>query len=154
MSSLIVPTLGLVTKPSQVAKLIGYMAGAVIAVLIPALKTEGGIQDHTLVNAGIAVVGVVAVYYASKSGYGKTITAAILAGLQALVLILAPGLGFGDVTAADWLGVILAALTAAGVWAIPNAPLTPARQNADGSYIITTADTSTMQLTGDLKLEV
>lgn len=53
----------------------------------------------------------------------KAFMAAALAGLGSLAAILVGDAGFGDVTAGQWVTVVLAALVAfAGVYGIPNRP--------------------------------
>ena len=53
----------------------------------------------------------------------KAIVGAVLAALAVLSGYLAAGNGFGDITAAQWVGVAIAFFVALGaVWGIPNKP--------------------------------
>lgn len=112
------------------AKSIVQIVAAVLVVLVATL-TDGRITPAEFVNIVLAVAAAVLVFWVPNlaSGvarYWKAIIGWISAAGSALVLILAPGVGFGAVSLSDWLTVILAGLGALGIGIIPNATKFPA----------------------------
>jgi len=108
------------------AKAIGQILAAALVILVAALS-DGTISPVEFVNIMIAIVTAAGVYLVPNldSGiakYAKAIVSLVGAALAALVLILSPGIGFDQVTLADWLTVLLAALAAIGIGIVPNAP--------------------------------
>jgi len=115
------PTPYVGTNVSHYTKSIVYLLGAALVVLQPAL-TDSYLSTAEWLAIGIAVVGAVPTYFATSARYVKLICTVALAALQAVALLVGPSLGLGDVSASAWVGVILAALTAAGVGILPNEP--------------------------------
>lgn len=118
------------TTPQAVGKLITYMALAAVSILLPSIQAGGDISPVNVVNAAVAVIGTIPVYYARPEQWMKTLVAAALGGLQALVLIVANATSFAQVTPGDWIAVIVAGLAAIGVAYVPNrqAPITATQE--------------------------
>jgi hypothetical protein len=108
----------------QYAKTITTIIAAGLGILVAALSDDV-VSAVEFVNIVIAIVTAVGVYLVPNlpegpARYLKTIVAFAGAALATLALILGESLGFGDVTSADWLTVLLAGLTVIGVYVIPN----------------------------------
>lgn len=93
--------------------------------ILAAAMSDGAVSATEYVNIALAIVTAIGVYLipnlpAGPAKVGKTLVALAGASLGALVVILAGTLGFAEVDASSWLGVILAGLTAVGVYIIPN----------------------------------
>jgi hypothetical protein len=102
-----------------VAKTITYIVLAGILSLIAALADEV-ITPVELIGIAIAFLGAIPVYWTTAAGWLKTVVAFALAGLQALVLIVATVADFGDISLQSWLVVLVAALAGIGVAIVPN----------------------------------
>jgi hypothetical protein len=102
-----------------VAKTITYIALAGVLSLIAALADET-ITPVELIGIAIAFLGAIPVYWTTAARWLKTAVAFGLAGLQALVLIVATVADFGDITLQSWLVVLVAALAGIGVAIVPN----------------------------------
>ncbi|WP_022886349.1 hypothetical protein [Glaciibacter superstes] len=114
------------------AKAIGQIIAAAVIILVAALS-DGVISPVEFVNIIIALFTAAGVYLVPNldtgiRAYAKAIVSVIGAALAALVLILSPGIGFGQVALADWLTVALAALAALGIGIVPNAAYVPRHQ--------------------------
>jgi hypothetical protein len=114
------------TNIGAYAKSIVSILAAALAILATAL-TDGVVTSAEYVNIGIATLTAVGVFLVPNlpdkaRGYTKSIVAFGGAALAALITILGASYGFLDVTASDWITVLLAGLGAIGVAIIPNAP--------------------------------
>jgi hypothetical protein len=124
------------SQPGEYTKAIIAIFGSAATIVLSGLMA-GPITPALIVNAIIAAVTVVPVAWLSQKWWLKAIAAGVLAGLQALVLIVASATGWSTVTGANWAAVILAFVVAAGVGIIPNnqakalAALPVLRSNAD-----------------------
>lgn len=123
------------------AKSIGQVLAAGLIILVAALS-DGKLAPVELVNIVIAVVTAAGVYVVPNlasgvGGYAKAIVSVVGAALAALSLVLSPGLGFGQVSLADWLTVVLAGLAAIGIGIVPNAPKIDAGTAGEGPSKIT-----------------
>lgn len=108
------------------AKAIVAAVGAGIIALAAAL-TDNTVTNPEKVQIAVAVVTSVSVWLTANVGVplwssAKFVTAAVLAGLNAVAGYLAEG---DTLSSAMWLNVAIAALTAVGVWAVPNTSATP-----------------------------
>lgn len=106
---------------------VGHYAKVLLYILVPAitlLATAQELSPVIIINAVIASLAVIPIYWVTSNNYLKAITAFLVAGLQAVVVLLGPGLGFGAITWQQWIGVILGGLAAAGVLIIPNSAKT------------------------------
>lgn len=110
--------------PAEVAKAILYLVVTVLAIY--RISAADGVTAAEWVNIGIAILGLIPVYWFAGT-LVKTIIAFALAGAQALVLVLGTSLGFSDVTPDSWIGVALAAFAAIGIAVVPNKPMIDAR---------------------------
>jgi hypothetical protein len=124
------------------AKTIAYIVfGALIAAL--AVFQSAVDWDWTVIlNATLAAVAAVGVYWAPKEGWAKAWIAAISAALQALVLIAPAGLGWaawGSIVPSQWLSVLLTLLGGFGVWAIPNTVKSSIQLVSTGQPIVASA---------------
>jgi hypothetical protein len=110
---------------------VGHYSKAIVTILaaglgiLTAALSDGQVNAVETVNVIIAILTAVGVYLVPnlEKGAGaiaKTIVAFGGAALATLALILGEGLGWGDVTSADWLGALLAGLAAIGVYIVPN----------------------------------
>lgn len=115
---------GDVTTPAGVAKLLTYIGLATVSILIPALADDK-LSAVEVINASIAALGAVLVYYVGAPKHLKTIVTFALAALQALVLIVSESGNFAEVSAANWLAVVVAAFAGIGVAFVPNKPAQP-----------------------------
>ncbi len=119
------PIISLIPKsPAEVAKAILYIAITALAIFRTSLAA--GLDLIGILAIIIAIVGLIPVYLLTGT-LVKTVTAFALAALQALVLVVGPGLGLGDVTIDSWIGVLLAAFAAIGIAVVPNKPMIDAR---------------------------
>lgn len=112
---------GDVSTPGGVAKLLIYIGLAALSIIYPALADDQ-ISLVEGINATIAALGAAAVWYVTAEHWFKTIAAFVLAALQALVLVIADGSGLADVSAANWVAIVIAAFAAIGVAFVPNKP--------------------------------
>lgn len=112
-------------SPAEVAKAIVYLG--LTALAIYRVSAPGGIIPAEWVNIGIGVLGIIPVYLLAGTVV-KMIIAFALAGGQALVLVLGPALGWGDVSGDSWIGVAFAAFAAIGIAVVPNKPMIDARE--------------------------
>jgi hypothetical protein len=107
------------TTPGEVAKAIVYIALSAIGLLIAALG-----DDHLslieIVQLVIVVAGAVPVYLIAGT-IPKTVSAFIVAGAQALLLVIVDVADLGDVSLVSWLVVLVAAFAGIGVAVVPNA---------------------------------
>ena len=111
---------------SHYAKSVAQIIAAVLTVLVAAL-TDGQISPAEFINIIVGFAAAVLVFWvpnlaSGPARYWKAIIGWISAAGSALVLVLAPGVGFGAVSLSDWLTVVLAGLGALGIGIIPNAP--------------------------------
>ena len=110
----------------QYAKWIAAAVGTVLSAAIAAL-TDNVVTDVEWINIAIAGVGSLAVFTAPNvpgSLYTKAILAALMAVLQALVSLISDG-----ITAAEWMQLAVAALTALGVYQVVNTEVVHAPQH-------------------------
>lgn len=106
------------TTVGEVAKAVIYIALAALGILITALA-DNHLSAVELIQTAIVVAGVVPVYLIAGT-IPKTISAFVVAALQSVLLLVADGTGFAEVSIASWLGVIVAAFAAIGVAVVPN----------------------------------
>lgn len=95
---------------------------ATIASAIVAAMTDGGVTTAEWINVAIGGVGAASVFAAPNvpgARYSKAILAALAAVLTFLVSAVA-----GGVSPAEWLQILVVALGALGVYAVPNRPPT------------------------------
>lgn len=100
------------------AKAVAAVVGAGLSAAIVALTGDNAFSNVELINVAIAVVGAAAVF-AAPNVPGAPITKAVLAVLLA-VLTLSVNLIVDGVTASEWLQLAVAALSALGVYSVPN----------------------------------
>lgn len=101
------------------AKALMYIALTAVGFLATAL-TDGGLSTEEILNLTILVAGAVGVYAVPNlpegwRAYSKTIIAALVAGLVALLSFLT-----GGITVSEWLQVVMAAFAGVGVYVTPN----------------------------------
>lgn len=101
--------------------------GAGFLALLAAALTDGRLSDLELVDLTIYVLGTCALPFlpnrpTGAARYTKLIVAGSVAGLQTLANFVALGVPVLQVSPGDWAAVIVAAIAAAGVGIIPNAP--------------------------------
>lgn len=102
------------------AKTVAQIIATGIAAVLVALTGDGQFSDVELINVAIAVVGAVGVLYVPNAPNGavaKMVVSALMAALTLAVNLIADG-----VTISEWLQLVMAALAAIGVYAIPNSP--------------------------------
>lgn len=102
-----------------VAALIGAVAMALVSVL-----TDGRVTSEEWVQVAIAAVTALSVWVAANvpsMPAAKSVVAALLAVLNLLVAYITNG-----VSAQEWANLVVAALTAAGVYVVPNGLAPPA----------------------------
>ena len=114
---------------SGYSKSILAVIAAGIGILVAALSDDV-INATEIVNVVIGIATAVGVYVIPNASVGaakylKTIVALVGAGLTALATALGGTLGFENLTTSDWLSVTLAALTAVGVFIVPNTDTAP-----------------------------
>lgn len=98
---------------SKYGKAIAAVIGAALVVAYAALLGDQHIGSEEAVQIAIAVAGAIGVYLvplAPQYRWGKTAVAVVLAALQVLTTSI-----LGGVDGAEWLAIVLAALTATGV---------------------------------------
>ncbi|TBL44229.1 hypothetical protein EYA84_01955 [Verrucosispora sp. SN26_14.1] len=98
-------------------KALAAVLGAVLVALYAALGGDNHIGSTEIVQVGIAAATAIGVYLvplAPQYRWGKTAVAVILAVLQALATSVLGGLDAGE-----WIVLVLAGLTAAGVAVAP-----------------------------------
>ncbi|MCZ7440801.1 hypothetical protein O7598_31095 [Micromonospora sp. WMMC241] len=98
-------------------KALASLLGAVLVALYAALGGDNHIDSEELVQVGIAAATAAGVYLvpiAPQYRWGKTAVAVVLAVLQALATTVLGGLDSGE-----WIVLVLAGLTAAGVAVAP-----------------------------------
>jgi peptidoglycan/LPS O-acetylase OafA/YrhL len=98
-------------------KALAAVAGAVLTVAYGALSGDHHIDPDEAVQIAIAAATAVGVYLVPltpRYRWGKTAIAVILAVLQVLATVILGGLDSNE-----WIALVLAALTAAGVGAAP-----------------------------------
>ncbi|MFE7868856.1 hypothetical protein ACFUYE_00690 [Micromonospora humida] len=98
-------------------KALASLLGAILVALYAALGGDGHIDAEEIVQVGIAAVMAIGVYLvplAPQYRWGKTAVAVLLAVLQALTTSVLGGLDAGE-----WIVLVLAGLTAAGVAVAP-----------------------------------
>lgn len=105
------------------AKTVAQIVATGIAAMLVALTGDGQFSDVELINVAIAVVGAVGILYVPNAPNGP-VAKAVVAVLMA-VLTLAVNLIADGVTISEWLQLVMAALGAIGVYAIPNTPRPP-----------------------------
>lgn len=111
-------------SPAEVAKAITYIAITALALLQTSLA--GGLTLVEYLVLGIAVVTAIPVYLLAGTTV-KTVVAFVSAALQALVLAIGDATNLADVSAADWITILFAALAAIGIALVPNKPMIDAR---------------------------
>lgn len=102
------------------AKTVAQILATGVAAVLVALTGDGAFSDVELINVAIAVVGAVGVLYVPNAPNGpvaKLVVSALMAVLTLAVNLIADG-----VTISEWLQLVMAALGAIGVYAIPNLP--------------------------------
>lgn len=109
----------------EYAKSLTYIVGAAAGVFQAGLS-DGALSTVEVINAVIAGVGVIPVYWVTKQYYLKAISVGVVAALQAVVILLADKLNLGAIDGSEWSTVLLTGLFAAGVLIIPNTPPKPA----------------------------
>lgn len=106
------------TTPAAIAKAIVYMLLGAAGALLPALADNIITPVETL-QAVIIFIGLIPVYLFG-SNLAKTVSVAVIAGLQVLVNLLAESGSWGDISASAWLTVGITAFAAIGVAVTPN----------------------------------
>lgn len=106
------------TTPSEVAKAIVYIALAALGILVTALG-DNHLSLVEILQVCIVIAGAIPVYLIAGT-IPKTISAFVVAGLQASVLLIIEAASIADIGVASWLGVIIAAFAAIGVAVVPN----------------------------------
>jgi hypothetical protein len=102
------------------AKTVAQIIATGIAAVLVALTGDGQFSDVELINTAIAVVGAIGVLYVPNAPHGavaKMVVSALMAALTLAVNLIADG-----VTISEWLQLVMAALAALGVYAVPNSP--------------------------------
>jgi hypothetical protein len=120
-----------VELPSKYAKAIVAIIGAALAVLVVAI-TDNHVNGEELAHIALAVVTAFGVYMIPNlpSGilaWSKMIVAVVGTGLQALI----PFLG-GEMNTANWIVVLMAALSALSVGIVPNVKTEPVLVEGEG----------------------
>lgn len=100
------------------AKFFAIVLAAVLSAISAALVGDSIISPTEWVNVAILGVGAAAVF-AGPNVPGAKYTKAILAVLAAALTVLASVI-IGGVSPAEWIQIVLAALGALGVYAVPN----------------------------------
>ena len=106
------------------AKALVAVLGAVL-MAVAAAMTDGRIGSDEWVQIAIAGATAASVWTAANVPslpYAKTVIAVVLAVLNLLVAYISDGL-----TPAEWVNLAIAALTAAGVYVVPNRPASVVR---------------------------
>lgn len=106
------------STPGEVAKALVYIALSAIGILIAALG-DNFLSAVEIVQLVIVVAGAVPVYLIAGT-VPKTIAAFIVAGAQAILLVLVDVTNFADISTVSWLVVIVAAFAGIGVAIVPN----------------------------------
>lgn len=104
--------------PAEVAKAIVYMFLGGAGALLPALA-DNIVTPIETIQALIIFIGLIPVYVLG-SNVAKTVSVAVIAGLQVLANIVSESGNWGDITATAWLTVIITAFAAIGVAVTPN----------------------------------
>jgi hypothetical protein len=103
----------------QYAKFLAAVAATVISGLVAAMS-DAVVSPTEWINVAIAGVGACAVFAAPNVPYSRY-TKAVLAVLTAVLTFLVSAITDG-VVPAEWLQIIVIALGAVGVYAVPNRP--------------------------------
>jgi hypothetical protein len=104
-------------------KAVAMVVATVLAAAVPLLAGGHGLSQIAIINLIIIGLGACSVYVAPNVVVVAPYTKAVLAALTAAATALATVLGSGGVTAVpvtEWLQIVLAALGAVGVYAVPN----------------------------------
>jgi hypothetical protein len=104
--------------PAEIAKAIVYMFLGGAGALMPALA-DNIITPIETIQALIIFVGLIPVYIIG-SNVGKTVSVAVIAGLQVLANIISESGNWSDINMTAWLTVIITAFAAIGVAVTPN----------------------------------
>lgn len=100
------------------SKAIAAVLATILAAIVAALG-DGSINPVEWINVAILAVGACAIF-AAPNVPGAPVTKAILAVLSAVLVLLTSFIGDGMLTTSEWLQLAVAALGAAGVYAVPN----------------------------------
>ena len=103
---------------TRYSKFIAIAVATVLSAISAALMGDSVISPTEWVNVAIAGVGALAVF-AAPNVPGAVYTKAILAVLTAALTVLTSAI-VGGITYEEWIQIILAALGAIGVYAVPN----------------------------------
>ena len=119
------------TRVSGYAKAITYVVLTVAAVFVTVPASDFG-SASVLLQAVIAAAGAVPVYLFT-SNRAKTISAVVAAIAQGVFLLGADWATLLQVEPGQYIGIVLAALAAAGVWALPNKSAAPTPVKIEGA---------------------
>lgn len=113
-------------NPNRYAKALAAVAVTILTAILPFLSQHNTLTQAEWVNVVIVGAGAVIVYVApnlpgSWSAYTKSILAAVVAGATVLASVIGSG-GVQAVPSVEWVQVILAFVSALGVYAVPNVP--------------------------------
>jgi hypothetical protein len=103
---------------SRYAKFFAIVVATVLSAVSAALLGDSVISPTEWVNVAIAGVGALGVF-AAPNIPGSAYTKAVLAVLTAALTVLVSAI-VGGITYEEWIQIILAALGAIGVYAVPN----------------------------------
>jgi hypothetical protein len=103
----------------QYNKAIAAVVGAALSVILASLIGDQAISLSEWVNVGIASVAAFQVWYFANHPAQPQVKA-VLAALAAALVAVNSFVSDGGITAAEWIQVAIAALTAAGVYHVPN----------------------------------
>lgn len=117
-------------NPGNYATLIAYLAATALGSLRLLIAADGEITAASGIQALLAVLGAFVVWQGAGPR-AKLVGAIAIAALQALVPLAVNWGDFASISWQDYIGVLFAALAAAGVL-IPNQPLLAAPVSAEG----------------------
>jgi hypothetical protein len=111
-------------------KAFAAVAATILSAVVAALTGDGSVNPVEWVNIAILAVGSAAVFAAPNvpgAAYTKSILAVLTAVLTLLTSVITDG-----ISVTEWMQLALAALSALGVYAVPNRPA-PATVNYEGA---------------------
>lgn len=123
-------------------KALVMVAAAFCTAVTPLLITAAPLSTASWINVLVMGLGAAQVYIATNLADQPVwqYTKAVMAGLSTAATLLLSLLSDGQITGAEWAQVVVAAIAAVGVYAVPNAPAaTTGKHEAPTSPIVVTS---------------
>jgi hypothetical protein len=101
------------------SKAVAMVVATILVALVPALAGDNAIDAQEWINVAIVGVGAAAVF-AGPNVPGAKYTKLILAALSAVLVLLVSFISDNNISTSEVLQLVVAALGALGVYAVPN----------------------------------